>query len=739
MDIIQHHRADAAPVERALGLGERIEQWLHRPGMARVILVGSLIVTALAWWAARHFALDDARQRFERKADDVHLRIASRMTDYQSLLRGGVALFAAQGEVTRDAWRRYARVIQPEKNFPGIQGFGVTRLLQPSQLQEFEDSVRAEGFGAFSVRPKGPRAEYSSIVYLEPMDRRNQRAFGYDMLSEATRREAMQRARATGKAALSGIVTLVQEDGKDVQKGFLMYVPVYRSAVRDGVSVDTAPGATALWGWVYAPFRVRDLMSGILGTDQSQIAFRIHDGPATDAGQAFYASDALKLLQGDRTFEQQRPLEVAGRTWTVVYQGRDFGAAADTWQSNLVAVVGLSIDLLLYWSIASLTRRKSQFEREVGLHAAEARERTKWLTAVTGLSPDGILVFQRDERGLPRLVFTNPAFSRWFGLQPAEMLGLTEDAVDEWLEGLAPPGERMPALALGDADVILAGPPRRVLRRGMRESSQERVYYFRDVTHETEVQALKSEFLSTAAHELRTPLASVYGFSELMLDGKIDTAKRSRAARIVYRQAGVLKHLVDELLDLARIDARRGRDFALERLDLRRIADLAAESLLQPDEMPRINLALGTDPMWVDADPAKMQQAIVNVLSNALKYSTPPSSVSLSTQITRRDGRAWVALRVVDCGMGMAPDQVARAFERFYRADPSGHIPGAGLGLSIVKEILELHQGQVELHSTPGAGTQVTLWLPLKGPIQPPAPPEGLPRLAAPAAAPAEA
>ena len=116
---------------------------------------------------------------------------------------------------------------------------------------------------------------------------------------------------------------------------------------------------------------------------------------------------------------------------------------------------------------------------------------------------------------------------------------------------------------------------------------------------------------------------------------------------------------------------------------------------------------------WVRLDATKSRQAIVNVLSNAIKYSCAGTPVAVTLAAAEHDGRPGVALQVRDQGIGMSPAQCARAFERFYRADPSGHILGAGLGLSIVKSLVELQQGQVKLASTPGAGTTVTLWWPL--------------------------
>lgn len=719
MEIIEHHRRPRGADPAALGWADRLESWLQRPGFALGILIGSLLLTGAAWWASRLFALDEARQRFERSTDDVHWRIERRMAAYEAMLRDGVALLAAHPEFDRSAWRRYVDTVQPEQHYPGIQGFGIAQLLQPGELAAHERSVRAEGFATYAVHPAGHRDLYSAIVHLEPLVGRNLRAFGFDMLSEPIRREAMLRARDSGRAAMSGSVTLVQEDGVNVQQGLLLYLPVYRDAEgRLGGPADPVR-PDRLWGWVYAPFRILDLMNGTLGTDTGSLALRITDG----SPKAFYVSNgasaatsssgaAIAAPGSPPPLHRSRPLAFGGRTWMIEYAGGEPETAADTRLSNLVAVCGISIDLLLFWSIAALARRKAQFEREVQAQTAASRSRLATLTAVSGLSPDAVLVFEREENGLHRLVFTNPAFSRWFGLRPEDLLGLSESAVDEWLDGLTHSDETMPPLQQGDAHIVLVGPPRRMLERRRREDGHQRVYYFRDVTHQTEVERLKNEFLTTAAHELRTPLASVFGFAELLLNPRVTEERRQRATQIIYRQATVLKHLVDELLDLSRIDSLRGRDFVAEEVDLRRIAELCTEALTQPDAPHRLQLHPVASAARAQVDPAKIQQALTNVIGNALKYSPAHSTVEVSVELRTQLGQDWVGLRVADHGIGMNADEIEHAFDRFYRADPSGHVLGAGLGLSIVREIVEIHQGRVELQSSPGAGTTVTLWVP---------------------------
>jgi signal transduction histidine kinase len=113
------------------------------------------------------------------------------------------------------------------------------------------------------------------------------------------------------------------------------------------------------------------------------------------------------------------------------------------------------------------------------------------------------------------------------------------------------------------------------------------------------------------------------------------------------------------------------------------------------------------------ADPEKMELALKNILGNAFKYSPNGGHVNLETDLVDHQGRRYAVVQVQDHGIGMTPEQLEKAFDRFYRADTSGNIPGTGLGLSLVKEIADLHQGRVEMSSEFGKGTRVSLWIPL--------------------------
>lgn len=359
----------------------------------------------------------------------------------------------------------------------------------------------------------------------------------------------------------------------------------------------------------------------------------------------------------------------------------------------------------------------------------QLQERSDRLDAIFSLSSDGFMLFDRNDR----LAYVNPAFLRMTGLTQQELIDRTEAQADDLIRSLHDPSVPYPPLMrLLDADASeeasregrnlqtlhLLKPEKRVLQRSMRRGEGgSKVLYFRDVTRETEVDRMKSEFLSTAAHELRTPMASVYGFCELLLRRDYDEKTRRDLLTTIHRQAGALIHLLNELLDLARIEARAGKDFKIRTQPLKPIVEQTVGALLMPNDTRKVRVSLPDILPEVNVDAEKFQQALTNLLSNAYKYS--PGGGEIALDIVSSASGDEIGVRVSDQGLGMTPEQLSRAFERFYRADASGNIPGTGLGLSLVKEIIEIHGGRIQLESIYKAGTRATLWLPVANAAQP--------------------
>ncbi|MEI8297841.1 MAG: CHASE domain-containing protein [Pseudomonadota bacterium] len=344
------------------------------------------------------------------------------------------------------------------------------------------------------------------------------------------------------------------------------------------------------------------------------------------------------------------------------------------------------------------------------------QDRNAQLDALFRLCPDGFIAFDRDGR----VRFANPALLAMTGLDMSEVIGQPEARLNELLrervdghdpfEGVAAyfaEGEAVPPVRR----LALKAPTARVLQIvGIRSRSPNvpRLLYLRDITREAEVDRMKSEFLSHAAHELRTPMTSIFGFSELLLHSEFDTATRRELLETIHSQTAWLVQIINELLDLARIDERRGRDFVITEVDA---AALVRESVAGIDIDPRrwpVLASLPPQPVWIRADATKARQALTNVLGNARKYS--PDGGGIEIDLVAHPGRLGIVIR--DHGIGMTAAQVARVGERLWRADTSGMTPGTGLGMAIVKEILALHGGEVEISSEAEVGTVVTLWWP---------------------------
>lgn len=346
---------------RQSGLPMRI---LCHPAAALSILGISLLLTTTAWLISDGLVRERAEERFRFQSDAVASAISKRMIGYETILRAGAEFYRAG--TTRTGWRDFVAGMQLEQSFPGIQGVGFAEMMAARDLARHVAGVRAEGFPGYDVWPEGRRDVYSAIVWLEPFDWRNKRAFGYDMYAEAVRRAAMDRAADSGMPTLSGHVILVQETSADVQHGILMYVPVYR---RGMPLTNAGQRRAALHGFVYSPFRARDLMDGIVGADRKNIALDVYDGLAPSSDHLLYTSG---LATGEKAaFEQMRRIDLGGRSWTLhIRSGPSYLSQTERSQPLIVALGGVVIDLLLFVAIHLLARRQKSAELDKDEYAA---------------------------------------------------------------------------------------------------------------------------------------------------------------------------------------------------------------------------------------------------------------------------------------------------------------------------------------------------------------------------------
>ncbi|MCX7101058.1 MAG: EAL domain-containing protein [Methylobacter sp.] len=332
--------------------------------ISKLLLLLLLLTGVSATYFLQRQALNAAHQNqkdnFDYQTREITLRIEQRLATYEQVLLGTKSLFAASKEVNRDEFRNYVGNLYLENRFPGIQGVGFSLLIQPSEKAKHIQIVRNEGFPNYTLHPEGERDLYTAIIYLEPFTGRNLRAFGYDMLSESVRRNALEQARDLDKATISGKVKLLQETEQHVQSGFLMYVPVYRND-RPHNTLDER--RANIVGWVYAPFRLDDLMLGILGEQTQNIDLNIYDGEATTPEALMNNIESnLPMPPIDTAqYHFSHKIEFAGHIWTITLHSLPtFETKIDTERVMVIRLAGILTTLLLSFLIMLLSSGRSR-------------------------------------------------------------------------------------------------------------------------------------------------------------------------------------------------------------------------------------------------------------------------------------------------------------------------------------------------------------------------------------------
>lgn len=543
------------------------------------------------------------------------------MERYIAVLTQTKAYFTAEPRITRKKFSTYYKNLDLLKKYPGMQGLGYVEVFPARRLSQHLREVRASGLPRYWVWPSFPRNTYSSIVFLEPPDWRNQRAFGYDMLTDPIHRRAMEQARDSGGPAISGRTILVQETTQAVQAGFLIYVPLYKADVRLKTNEDRL---AALRGYIYSPFRTRDLFAATFQSEPELpklVQFEVYDGEPNPGNLLYDSNDKIEFGEDDHSpdFDHTFVYELPGRNWTFYVSATDaFRSPTLRYAPVFSFVAGTLVTLLLFWLVIG-TRKQMLLERRRLEEEKTARE-------------------------------------------------------------------KMELIALDNARLF--------------QQAQEAV-------------AVRDEFLSICSHELRTPLTSLRLQTQLLeranLNSTLSTERLNRYFQFTSHQVDRLVRLVEDMLDITRIQSGR-LTVNPELMDL-------SQTVREVVERFSVQGKTSDTPIYVETpkpavgkwDRFRIEQVIENLITNALKYGGgKPVKVRVESEGDR--GR----LIVEDKGIGIPKEHHHRIFERYERATSKQNISGLGLGLYIVKEIVEMHDGEVSVESEYGEGARFIVTLPLE-------------------------
>ncbi len=484
--------------------------WLTLLGL--FLSVGTFVAT---WYFVRRAEQTRIRKSFEAEVEIVLDRVPQRMASLEQILRGAAEFHSLHPEpVNREEWRRYVTALRLERLNPGVQGLGFAEWVPQADLPAHEQRVRDEGFPDYQVRPGGPlppEGGVSTILFLEPFDERNRRAFSRDMYAEGVRRTAMARARDTGTVALSGRVTLFQETNTEVQAGTLLYAPAYRR----GMPLDTtARRREALVGWVFIAFRMQNLMTGIVGDSARLLNLELHDGGSDREGDLLCRIGGRPVSPAPE-WRRGRRIEVAGRVWTLTASPRpEFFTSLGAKNQWAILAAGLGSSAAILFLFAVLARA----ERRALTVADERMEKLQLLLDSTGEA-----IFGLDLQG--RCTFCNQACLRLLGYdRPAQLLGRN---MHELLHHSTEDGIRIPHESCSVFQAFRTGTA---------------VHVEGEVMSRADGASFPSEYWSTPQRHDGQVVGAVVTF--------VDISKRRQTEAEVRKQGALIRSLLDSIPDL---------------------------------------------------------------------------------------------------------------------------------------------------------------------------------------------
>ena len=359
----------------------------------------------------------------------------------------------------------------------------------------------------------------------------------------------------------------------------------------------------------------------------------------------------------------------------------------------------------------SLNRMAAQLENRLQTVVSQRNQ----LEAVLSSMLEGVIAVSRDER----IISINMAAARWFDIDPEKVRGRSipeairnialQKFVSRAFQSRTPLEEDVTVYRDGECTLNVKSAP--LLDVGPEPLGM--LIVFSDVTRLRRLEDVRRDFVANVSHEIKTPLTAIKGFVETLHQNIVETPEEAeRFLGIISRHVDRLNAIIEDLLMLSRIENEGERgDIKRERTRLRDIFQNAVQICRPQAEEKHIGIELGgDDQLTTVVDPVLIEQAVVNLLDNALKYSDREKSV----QIRARTVDCEIQIQVQDHGIGIEKKHLPRLFERFYRVDKarSRSLGGTGLGLAIVKHIAQAHGGHVTVESRLGEGSLFTIHLP---------------------------
>jgi PAS domain S-box-containing protein len=729
------------------------------PGLPWLVLVAGIGLTGLAWWSARRRADEDARALFERRADLVQATLRQHLQVYQQAVLGATGLYSASADVSRSEWREYVQHTGIAVALPGIVAVEMVERVPRSALEAHIRRERAEGLSDYQVWPAGNADELMPVVYSESPDS-GAHGLGFDVSSDPVRREALARARDSGRPALSGRIFLMRDSSGSRSRGVVIVSPIFR---RGRPIATVAERRAALDGFAALTVEAEGMIRGMLALGPGGLDVEIYDGLDPTAEGILFDTDTVPRGAGVGArphFSRTARMEMGGRPWTL-YMSPILGSLPTERGTALVVVlVGLTLSLAVFLALRAESLVGERAEGLAQRMTAEAREAQRSLEQdVAERSRVEAALRESEERyrallentavGIyvdvdGRFAYANRELLRILGASSlAQVLGLAilpqiapefRDAVGERVAAARLRQEPTP---LRDLKLLrLDGTPIEVEAAALpttfdgKPATQVQV---RDVSERRQAErardsleaqlrlAQKMEAIGTLAggiaHDFNNILGAILGYTELARADAADQPEVQESLAQVEKAGARARDLVRQILAFSRREEQTRRPISLREVTEEVLQLLRASFPAQV----AIRSELAMDAPVVLADASQVHQVLLNLTTNALHAMMPDggmltvreTAVEVDEARARATGlqrRCYVRLMVTDTGSGIEPDVLERVFEPFFTTKDPGR--GTGLGLAVVHGIMKSHDGLVTVESEVGKGTTFALYFP---------------------------
>jgi len=696
-----------------------------------VLFILAQVSTYQSWATAITHNNQYSSQAFETRSGDIHDAVRIRLQAYIDALHGFRGLFSASDYVQQGEFQAYFNSLNLATTYPGIRAVTFIARVNDSSLPAFvnlhrsDTSLYPKGDTSFTVSGKATSAIHYIITYNATSN--SQVGLGTDLAAEPTRKQVFQAAELSGDSISSAPVTFNGTNGQP-QLGFFITMPVY------GKTVSKMPV-----GFVNAVFAYKDLFGSLFNGSDLLKGLQI---TAVQQGKQIYTSPAVGR---STALNAQEVIPIADQNWQLkVAAPNNFGLSESQQKlPRALLFFGQLVDVFVAvifmmqlrgrrqaLALAESITEDLQYERNLAV--ANDHKSSAILASI------GDAVFVVDAK--QRITLFNPAAEKVSGYTKEEALGKVYDEILKFeVEKDGKPNTRFIRQALAGHVTSMANHTVLVRKDGKRVPVADSaapihdvhgkvvgaIVVFRDVTVEYQLDKAKTEFVSLASHQLRTPLSAINWYTELLLGGDAGHMTKGQQEYLAEIREGNRRmvDLVDALLNVSRLELGKLKNEP----QATSLAELArsVEKELQPNITAGeviYTAHLSSKLPTVFADPKQLRMIVQNLLSNAIKYTPKHGHVTLTLREATADEiqsahlrpGAYSYLQISDTGYGIPDSQQPKIFQKLFRADnvQALDVEGTGLGLYIVKEVVTNMGGVVWFESKEHQGTSFYVLLP---------------------------